>query len=88
MIARFDGLNSIFLISDGSRWMSPRSDEYVTPLRVWWLFGISVWLASQTSRTITMSGKNALRKKRFTGCGLRFEVKGQRSQVEVPASAA
>ena len=25
-----------------------------------------VYLASQTSRTITMSGKNALRKKRFT----------------------
>ncbi len=34
---------------------------------VLWLFGISVWLASHTSRTITMSGKNALRKKRFTG---------------------
>jgi hypothetical protein len=29
-------------------------------------FGISVWLASHTSRTITRSGKNALRKKRFT----------------------
>ena len=29
-------------------------------------FGIRVWLASQTSKTITMSGKNALRKKRFT----------------------
>ena len=28
---------------------------------------ISVWLASQTSTTITMSGKNALRRKRFTG---------------------
>ena len=26
-----------------------------------------VYLASQTSRTITMSGKNALRKKRFMG---------------------
>jgi hypothetical protein len=30
-------------------------------------FGISVWLASQTSTTITMRGKNALRTKRFTG---------------------
>jgi hypothetical protein len=29
-------------------------------------FGISVWRASQTSRTITRRGKNALRKKRFT----------------------
>ena len=29
-------------------------------------FGIRVWLASQTSKTITMSGKNALRRKRFT----------------------
>jgi len=38
--------------------------EYVclTPFEC---FGISVWVASQTSRTITMRGKKALRKKRF-----------------------
>src|SRR3954447_23864655 len=39
--------------------------EYVS-LRSFFFRGIRVWLASQTRRTITMSGKNALRKKRFT----------------------
>ena len=47
------------------------------------LFGKSVSLASHTSRTITMSGKNALRKKRFTGlCGSEY-----RTACEKPSPA-
>src|SRR6266536_1327681 len=45
--------------------MSCWSPEYVF-CSVWVCLGMSVWLASQTSRTITIRGKNALRKKRFT----------------------
>ena len=51
----------------GSLFACAITSEYVS-LTAFECFGIKVWLASQTSKTITMSGKNALRKKRFTEC--------------------
>jgi hypothetical protein len=51
----------------GSLFACAITSEYVN-LTAFECFGIKVWLANQTSKTITISGKNALRKKRFTDC--------------------
>src|SRR5215204_2317256 len=55
MLSNWEGLDST----------PSRTSEYVTS-RDFPLSPRSVWLASQASATITRSGKNALRKKRFT----------------------
>ncbi len=67
-----------FSVSAMARLLGLKTADWTSPARTVWYacdevifsaflpFGIRVWLASQTSRTITMSGKNALRKKRFT----------------------
>ncbi len=67
LIARFDGSNTAESTAPDSTFVIACD---VVSLSTFLLFGINVWLASQTSKTITMSGKNALRKKRFT-IGLR-----------------
>src|SRR5690348_698688 len=64
LIERLPGLNST--LSTWLCWAHVMNCERVTFLADL-PCGISVWLASHTSRTITTSGKSAERKKRFTG---------------------